>query len=1091
MLDDQQARQQAINPRLSAVVQAPAGSGKTEILTQRFLRLLCTVDAPEHVVALTFTRKAAHEMRERILHALRQAQTGIKPSSPHQQARYHDAQTVLARDKALDWHLLDNPGRLRVTTLDSLCQSLVQAMPLQEKHVPYADVTDTPSRLYLEAARACLAYAIDSPEYQKAITILLEQLDNRVEHLLTLFTEQLAKRDQWIRPVVQARFQHRADLEEALFNIEQHALNQFKQALPITCSEPLFSLATEIARFENNPDSPRYILIHGITFDTLDAQTAAALASLLLTTQNTFRKSFDHHVGLKRGVCPDAHYRELKATSQALLETLRDTPGFLDALLRVSALPSPHYPEEQWEPLQALLQLLPLLASHLHLTFQAHQTVDFSGISHQALDALGVDDAPTDLALHLDYSIQHLLIDEFQDTSLQQFELITRLVRGFEPDDGRTLFIVGDPMQSIYRFRAAEVGLFLRAQREGIGAVRLTPLQLRCNFRSNKTLVDWSNRLFSHIFPTQDDLESGAVSFHAATPTQAHDRQENAVHAFEYTHVDDEADAIARLCKSRLNDHPEEDVAILVRSRRQLAVITRALESHGVTYQGLDTDLTITRPHVQDVWSLTQALLMPADRLAWLSVLRSPWCGLTLTDIHVIAIYDAKKPIMFALLQSECLQRLTPAGQVRLNFVIPVLKKALETRHQLPLATWIMNTLTALHLEAILTPEEEQDLEQFWEKLASFEQDGQLTDRALFKQELSKLYTKQLGTARLQIMTIHKAKGLEFDTVILPGLGKRTPNPDKPLLRWLTLPSEASSDDLILISPLQAVHHERCPLYDYLGQLDAEKTAYEQQRLLYVATTRAKKRLYLFDSTTSITKNTFRASLTTQLFTPKPPEHVTQLSTQNDPMRAYLPEKFYIKSAIHTAPEILELNATLPEITPARVLGTVAHQLLEWICTYHPKTRQDVPWNLATHALHALGLSTSALNTLTTQLKTLISNMFDDPRGYWVLQQHQDERNEYALLVHEDHRVTTCIIDRMFIEDGVCWIIDFKTGQDDTEQQQAHQKQLNTYARHMTEHVKIPIRCGIYYLNHNRWLEWAWESTSKYAMIHDFPSITE
>ncbi|MDF1826949.1 MAG: UvrD-helicase domain-containing protein [Legionellaceae bacterium] len=1091
MLDDHKAREQAIDPKLSAVVQAPAGSGKTEILTQRFLRLLCTVDAPEHVVALTFTRKAAHEMRERILHALQQAQTGIQPTSPHQQTRYHDAQAVLARDNTLDWQVLNNPGRLRVTTLDSLCQSLVQAMPLQEKHVPYADVTDTPSKLYSEAARACLTYALNTAEYQQSIALLLEQLDNRVEHLLALFTEQLARRDQWIRPVIQARFQQKSHLEEALFSIEQHALNQFKQALPDDCATPLFELATEIARLENNPDSPRYILTQDITYETLDGQTTAALASLLLTSQNTFRKSCDHHVGLKRGVCPDARYRELKATSKALLETLRETPGFLDALLRVRALPSPCYPEAQWEPLQALLKLLPLLASHLQLIFQAHQTVDFSGIAHQALDALGEEDAPTDLALHLDYSIQHLLVDEFQDTSLQQFELITRLVRGFEPDDGRTLFIVGDPMQSIYRFRAAEVGLFLRAQREGIGAVHLTPLQLSCNFRSNKTLVEWSNRLFSQIFPLYDDVESGAVSFHPATPTQALEHQEQAVYAFEHEHADDEAEAIAGLCKQLLQDYTDENIAILVRSRQQLARITRALEAHHVTYQGLDTDLTITRPHVQDVWSLTQALLMPANRLAWLSVLRSPWCGLTLTDIHRIATYDVKQPIISALSQSACTQTLSPSGQVRIEFITHVLQHALATRHQFPLATWLMNTLTALHLDAILTPEEEQDLEQFWEKLARFEQDGQIIDYTLLKQELSKLYTKQLATARLQIMTIHKAKGLEFDSVILPGLGKRAPNPDKPLLRWLTLPSDVSADELILISPLQAAHHERCPLYDYLGQLDAEKSAYEQQRLLYVATTRAKARLYLFDSTTSVTKNTFRASLNTEDFTSIPSALVPLHAAFDDPVRHHLPDTFYSTSTSPILPEALELNTALPELTPARALGTIAHQVLEWICTYHPKTLHEVPWNIATHALNALGLSEPALNALTTQLKTLVSNMFHDKQGAWILKQHQDEQNEYALLVHENNRVSTCIIDRLFIENGLCWIIDFKTGQDETEQQQAHQKQLNTYAYHMHDHLKLPIRCGIYYLSHNRWVEWAWESTSRYVMIDASSSITE
>ena len=87
--------------------------------------------------------------------------------------------------------------------------------------------------------------------------------------------------------------------------------------------------------------------------------------------------------------------------------------------------------------------------------------------------------------------------------------------------------------------------------------------------------------------------------------------------------------------------------------------------------------------------------------------------------------------------------------------------------------------------------------------------------------------------------------------------------------------------------------------------------------------------------------------------------------------------------------------------------------------------------------------------------------------------------------------MSTCIIDRLFFENGVCWIIDFKTGQDETEQQKAHQKQLNAYARHMAEQHAGPIRCGLYYLGPNRWVEWAWESQPTCAMIHGLPSIIE
>ena len=127
--------------------------------------------------------------------------------------------------------------------------------------------------------------------------------------------------------------------------------------------------------------------------------------------------------------------------------------------------------------------------------------------------ALGEPDAPTDLALSLDYRIGHLLIDEFQDTSLSQYELLQRLTAGWQPGDGRTLFAVGDPMQSIYRFRQAEVGLFLRARSHGLGGVALEPLTLACNFRSQAGIVEWINRVFEQVLPMREDLASGAVPY--------------------------------------------------------------------------------------------------------------------------------------------------------------------------------------------------------------------------------------------------------------------------------------------------------------------------------------------------------------------------------------------------------------------------------------------------------------------------------------------------------------------------------------------------------------------------------------------------
>src|SRR5205085_5799608 len=164
-------------------------------------------------------------------------------------------------------------------------------------------------------------------------------------------------------------------------------------------------------------------------------------------------------------------------------------------------MPPAKYTESQWEALEAILALLKPAVAHLKVVFAETGQADFTEFSHGALQALGSVDDPSDLLLSLDQKISHILVDEFQDTSVSQWELLARLTSGWMRVDGRTLFLVGDPMQSIYRFREAEVGLFLHARREGLGGIRLEPLTLSSNFRSQAGIVDWVNAAFARVLP--------------------------------------------------------------------------------------------------------------------------------------------------------------------------------------------------------------------------------------------------------------------------------------------------------------------------------------------------------------------------------------------------------------------------------------------------------------------------------------------------------------------------------------------------------------------------------------------------------------
>ena len=127
---DLEQRQKALDPEKSFLVQAPAGSGKTELLIQRYLRLLSRVDYPEQIISMTFTRKAAEEMKRRILEALKNAETQTKPESPHQRETWKHASKALQRDREKNWRLLENPNQLKILTIDSFCAGLIRQMPI-------------------------------------------------------------------------------------------------------------------------------------------------------------------------------------------------------------------------------------------------------------------------------------------------------------------------------------------------------------------------------------------------------------------------------------------------------------------------------------------------------------------------------------------------------------------------------------------------------------------------------------------------------------------------------------------------------------------------------------------------------------------------------------------------------------------------------------------------------------------------------------------------------------------------------------------------------------------------------------------------
>ncbi len=249
---DEAARVEALNVNRSYIVQAPAGSGKTELLIQRYLKLLAVVENPEEVLAITFTRKAAAEMQFRVLQALKQSAHNEVPSEAYEQVTAHAAAAVLQRDIESKWDLIANPRRMRIQTLDSLNASIARTQPLTSASgaAGNAIIADAEMRaLYRSAAALTLDQLTESGDLHDATELVLSHVDNNTALYIEYVARMIATRDQWL-PFVGSgviagddAVQLRHRFEDSLRNIVTQHLEKLCTIFPQVFDATLIGLA--------------------------------------------------------------------------------------------------------------------------------------------------------------------------------------------------------------------------------------------------------------------------------------------------------------------------------------------------------------------------------------------------------------------------------------------------------------------------------------------------------------------------------------------------------------------------------------------------------------------------------------------------------------------------------------------------------------------------------------------------------------------------------------------------------------------------------------------------------------------------------
>lgn len=1092
---DEEARRLAAGPGRNWILRAPAGSGKTTLLVTRYLELLNIVEKPEEILAITFTRKATAEMRERILASLSDPDSGQPPSLADAAKR--------ARLRGLDkgWEIVANPSRLKIQTIESFRRSLVEASPVEAGVAPHTQLVQNAGYWYEEAVDRVFRSLKRGDSKAACLARLLELEHHNLSRVRRQLVDMLAKRDQWSGKL-DARDAHPIEAASPVWL--QEKMHQLWTMLKnhISISDLSLILDTE------KRSGAEGFLHHPATW--------RSFAAFCLTDQGTLRRRLN-----------PAMSKAAKQLFKPLLNALSGTDIHLLQAARLFPDPSPT--AEERERLSNTLACLELAQNELRALFQERGTIDLVELGFGATRSLGNDELPTDLIIALDYSIKHILVDEFQDTSVTQTEFLHSLIREWMPGDGRSFFAVGDPMQSIYGFREAEVGLFSLAEKQGVGqvidtakrAIELNAASLETNFRSDAQLVEWVNSVFPQAMGSENDLPTGSVRFEPAVSTKSadpsHEQLGVQAHLFQSQRRASDADDqetrfIATYAAKLLKKHKEDRVAILLRNRTYASQLLQALRKRHLAYQGSELDRLADEPVVLDILALAKSIASPSDRLANFALLRCPAVGLTLASLHRLAKALDRGSKMDAILEDATFVRgLAQVEREALDRLLPLLKGYRAEYYNCsprPLIerAWVMCGLASLYADARSLSSAEALF-----ALIEAQQLGWIDFQALAR-DLRDLYAPSPSDARLLIMTIHQAKGLEFDHVILPFASKPSRADEKPSLRW------RQSEEGLLAATRQGSESDGS-IYAWLEYEHKARVSNETKRLLYVAATRAKKSLCLTGTLPegSIGRRQGKPILTKKarlrpdtLITPIWNEirasarlHPGRRTAPKSDESPKSPNQFKrLPSGYVWRPEMALTDIRLagalglpgeernedrwrdePEglgfsdwrsHTSASV-GNVVHEGLKWLSEHPSQLDAQLRVQELRPLLHAWltqeWLEGKALDSALRQVIRHLVRALKHRDCQWILSPHDSARSESALTTLIDNRIVNLRVDRTFIEKGTRFIIDYKTAKPRRKETRVefrerqireHAPQLQRYAAAFQQLEKLPITAALF-----------------------------
>lgn len=870
-------------------VQASAGSGKTYLLISRIVRLLLTGANAGNILAITFTRKAANEMQTRLLERLFELATcdenNLKKILNDFQLDIN--QTLINRCRGLYEKILRSDAPVKTSTFHAFCQELLRRFPMEANVAPGFDLLDKTALLYDEAWDALMAEANQNKDHALAesLHLLFNELGlYNTKQALSNFLDH--RSDWWAytsnedEPVSYAQQRLKAQLN-VIDNIDPVAdlisnqnnielLNEFHVLLCKHDTATNLKTSDKIYKVidENINLSSRFNLFKQCFLTKTGSPLKTRKAS----------KTLEKKMGL------DGQERFLEL-HEILSNKLIETNAHLAAIrtMKTSSawyLAGQHYLE------------------HFQKLKREQRLLDFTDLEWQTYLLLNQSNNALWVQYKLDQRIEHLLVDEFQDTNPTQWRLILPLLEEISSSEEvrqRSVFIVGDEKQSIYRFRRAEPRLFHAAEEWLSKHLGANTCPLSHSWRSSPAVINFINKIFTQnefktLLPrfiqhkTHREELGGKVTLLPLSLKEIVDKEDDENTTIVLRNPLDEprsestsqqcfneglqiATQINHLIKSRTaitkNNAIEaadyNDIIILLRSRTHASEYERALRERGIPYIGADRGTLLESLEVKDMLDLLQWLILPFDNLSLAGILRSPLFSVTNDDL--IELKQASKGSWLDRLANFTLQHPEHPSLPR---AYQLLSQWQEDASKLPVhdlldkiyseANVLARYVAAFpsHLNQRVTA----NLTRFLE--LALEMDSgrypSLTRFASWLNELRQMENEAPDEPvtsssdeteqRVQILSIHAAKGLEAPIIFLAD-SARSPANKKAYSTLIDWPAEKDKPEYFLLTAAKN------NLDDFSVKCIEEQDFFEQREdanLLYVALTRAKQMLFISGS---------------------------------------------------------------------------------------------------------------------------------------------------------------------------------------------------------------------------------------------------